>query len=67
MIKDLIASEKPRLTTYQAARLKYQREATAWATANPPIPQDQTIIFRPHRGSRYLTDPQPEKNGEPTR
>ena len=61
LIKDLIQSEKQNLTTYQAARKKYQQQATAWAAANPPIPQDQTIIFRPHRGSRYLTDPQPEK------
>ena len=67
IIKDLITSEKERLTTYQAASKKYQRESAAWAAANPPVPQDEIIIFRPHRGSRYLTDPQPEKNGEPTR
>ena len=63
LLKDLIHSEKPNLITYQAARAKYQREATAWAIANPPVPQDETIIFRPHRGSRYLTNPQPEKKG----
>ena len=67
IIKDLITAEKDHLITYQAASKKYQRDAAAWAAANPPVPQDETIIFRPHRGSRYLTNPQPEKNGEPTR
>jgi len=63
LIKDFITSEKERLITYQAASKKYQRDAAAWAAANPPVAQDETIIFRPHRGSRYLTMPQPEKKG----
>lgn len=66
-IKDLIDSEMDRLITYQAARKQYQRDAGAWAKAHPPIPRDETFIFRPHRGSRYLANPQPEKKGETTR
>ncbi len=60
-IKELIDAEKERLITYQADRRKYWEEASAWATAHPPIPQDETFIFRPHRGSRYLANSQPEK------
>jgi len=60
-IKELIESEKERLTTYQSDRQKYWEEASAWAKAHPPIPQDETVQLRPHRGSRYLADPQPEK------
>ncbi len=66
-IKDLLDSEKERLTIYQAAREKYHHEAAAWAAAHPPVPHDETIIFRPHRGSRYLTNPQPENKGATTR
>ncbi|MEO8615916.1 MAG: hypothetical protein ABI600_12305 [Luteolibacter sp.] len=60
-IKELIDSEKDRLVTYQSDRRKYWEEASAWATAHPPIPQDETVQLRPHRGSRYLANPQPEK------
>ena len=66
-IKDLIDSDKERLTLYQAERKQQQLEAAAWAAAHPAVPQDETFIFRPHRGSRYLADPQPEQKGETTR
>ncbi len=60
LIQEIIASEKEHLLAYQAARLKYQQESAAWAAAHPPEAQDVTYIFRPHRGSRYLANPQPE-------
>jgi len=59
-IKDLIDGEKQRLIIYQAARKQYQLAANAWAIANPPIPRDETFLIRPHRGSRYIAQPQPE-------
>ena len=62
-IKELIDSDRERLTLYQARRKQQQREAAAWAAAHPPVPKDETFIFRPHRGSRYITNPQPEKGG----
>lgn len=61
IIKDLITSEKQRLLTYQSARIQQQREAVAWEKAHPPVPRDETFVLRPHRGSRYLANPQPEK------
>ena len=67
IIRDLIASEKDRLLIYQSARKQQQREAAVWAAAHPPIPRDETFIFRPHRGSRYLANPQQKQEGEPTR
>jgi len=67
IIRDLITSEKERLTKFQAARLKHQQAAAAWEAEHPPIPRDETFVLRPHRGSRYLADPQPEKQGETTR
>ena len=66
-IQDVIASERERLLIYQSTRIQQQREAAAWAKANPPVPHDETFIFRPHRGSRYLTNSQPDKKGEATR
>lgn len=63
LIKQLIDSEKDRLITYQAARQTYQRDYAVWAAAHPPVPRDETILLRPHRGSRYLTNPTPEKDG----
>ena len=63
LLKDLIDTEKDRLIPYQAARQKHQRAAAIWAAANPPVPNDETILIRPHRGSRYLTNPTPEKGG----
>ncbi len=60
LIQEILTSEKDRLIAYQAARLKYQQESAAWAAAHPPVPQDLTFVFRPRRGSRYLTNPQPE-------
>jgi hypothetical protein len=67
IIRDLITAEKGRLTKFQAARLKHQQAAAAWEKAHPPIPRDETFVLRPHRGSRYLADPQPEKKGKTTR
>jgi hypothetical protein len=63
IIKDLIATEKSRLEAFQAARQIYAQESAAWYAAHPPIPKDETFLLRPHRGSRYLTNPQPEKQG----
>lgn len=60
LLRDLIISEKTRLITYQEKRAAHQAAAAAWAKANPAVPRDETIWFRPHRGSRYLTNPQPE-------
>lgn len=67
IIRDLITAEKERLLAYQAARLQHQQAAAAWEGEHPPIPRDETVVLRPHRGSRYLADPQPEKKGEATR
>lgn len=58
--RDIIASEKPRLIAYQAARLKHQQAAAEWHKANPVPPRDETFWFKPHRGSRYLAEPKPE-------
>ena len=63
LLKELIEAEKPRLDTYQAARQTYIRESAASQAAHPPAPQDETILLRPHRGSRYRVNPQPEKQG----
>lgn len=59
VIKDIIAAEEPRLRAYQAAQETYVSASAAWHAAHPPVPRDETIILRPHRGSRYLpaTDP----------
>lgn len=54
VLRDVIASERARLVTYQAARERYQAASAAWHKANPPIPRDETYWIRPHRGSRYL-------------
>jgi hypothetical protein len=67
IIRDLITSEKERLAKFQAASLKHQQAAAAWEAEHPPIPRDETFVLRPHRGSRYLVNPQPEKKGETTR
>ena len=61
LLRDLIATEKPRLTTYQEKRATCQQAAAAWEKAHPIPTRDETIWFRPHRGSRYLTNPTPEK------
>ncbi len=63
LIKQLIDSEKDRLIAHQAARQTYQRDYAIWAAAHPPVPRDEIILLRPHRGSRYLTNPTPEKDG----
>ena len=61
LLRDLIATEKFRLITYQEKRNAYSRAAAAWHKAHPVLPRDETIWFRPHRGSRYLTHPTSEK------
>ena len=59
VLGELIAAEKHRLLPYQAARNSYYAASAAWYAAHPPIPRDETFILRPHRGSRYLTNPEP--------
>ena len=61
LLRDLIATEKSRLIVYQAKRAIYQQDSAAWQKFHPSLPRDETIWFRPHRGSRYLTNPSPEK------
>jgi hypothetical protein len=61
LLKDLISSERSRLITYQENLVRYQRAAKEWEKAHPPAPRDETYWLRPHRGSRYLTNPTPEK------
>ncbi len=61
LLRDLIATEKSRLTTYQEDRARHQQAAAAWEKAHPPVPRDETVWLRPHRGSRYLANPTPEK------
>ena len=61
LLRDLIANDKARLITFQEKRTAYSEAAAAWEKANPVPPCDETIWFRPHRGSRYLTNPTPEK------
>ncbi len=60
-LAEVIRIEKPRLLLYQAAREKYEKTSSAWHAAHPPVLKDETFILRPHRGSRYLTNPSPEK------
>lgn len=52
-------ANKPQLEAMRAARDQYRADAEAWRKANPPKPQNHTIILRPHRGSRYLKDAAP--------
>jgi hypothetical protein len=56
----LIAAEKERLLAYQDARAAYFKAHREWYAAHPPVPQDTKITLRPHRGSRYLTNPSPK-------
>ena len=49
-IRDVIAAEQDRLLPYQAARAVYSKASAAWHAAHPPVPRDETIILRPHRG-----------------
>jgi hypothetical protein len=54
LLGKVIEAEKDRLVAFQAARDAYLKEAAAWTAAHPPVPRNETFIFRPHRGSRYL-------------
>lgn len=64
IIQEVIAAEKERLVVYQSARENYQRAYAEWQKAHPPVPRDETVIFRPHRGSRYLADAPLGQKGE---
>jgi hypothetical protein len=61
LLRDLIISEKSRLIVYQQKRIIHQQAAAAWEKAHPVLPRDETVWLRPHRGSRYLANPTPEK------
>ncbi len=61
LLRDLIATEKSRLLVYQEKRATYQQAAAEWQKSHPVLPRDETVWFRPHRGSRYLANPTPEK------
>ncbi|MBK1883951.1 hypothetical protein JIN85_16145 [Luteolibacter pohnpeiensis] len=60
-LRDVIAVEKSRLIAFQAARQEKLAAQAAWEKAHPAEPQDMVFWYRPHRGSRYLSDPFPEK------
>ena len=62
IIRDLITSENDRLLAYQSARKQQQEATAAWAKDHPPVLRNETVVLRPHRGSRYLANPQPEKS-----
>lgn len=62
-VASILTAERDRLIPYQAARREYQRASAIWHAAHPPEPRDETIVLRPHRGSRYLADPRPESKG----
>ncbi len=61
LLRDLIANEKSRLITYQQKRAVYHQAAAEWEKAHPPVLRNETVWLRPHRGSRYLGNPTPEK------
>ena len=61
LLRDLIATEKSRLIVHQEERATYQQAAAEWQKSHPILPRDETVWLRPHRGSRYLTNPTPEK------
>lgn len=61
---EVIAAEKERLTVYRTARRAHHKAAAEWARAHPEPPRDETVILRPHRGSRYLANPTPEKGAQ---
>lgn len=60
LLRELITTEKSRLTLYQENSTRYQQAAAAWEKTHPVPPRDETFWLRPHRGSRYLADPKPE-------
>lgn len=57
LIKELITNEKGRLKIFQADLARQQAARAAWDKVNPLPPRDETFWIRPHRGSRYLTQP----------
>ena len=65
IVRDVIAAEQDRLIPYQAAREDYFKAAAAWYAAHPPVPRDETFIFSPHRGSRYLPAAKPAQPATP--
>lgn len=48
------------LRELRLAQKAYQAEERAWREANPPKPENHTIWLKPHRGSRYLLEAEPE-------
>ena len=65
LLRDLIVTEKSRLIVYQEERAIHQQAAAAWQKSHPILPRDETVWLRPHRGSRYLSNPTPEKGIDP--
>ena len=65
LLRDLIVTEKSRLIVYQEARTRYQQAAAEWQKSHPVLPRDETVWLRPHRGSRYLANPTPERGIDP--
>ena len=55
-LRDACFENLPKLLELKAAREQFQKDAAAWHAANPPRPQNHTIWFKPHRGSRYLNN-----------
>lgn len=62
LIKELLANEKTRLEIFQADLERHRKARTAWESANPVPPRDETFWIRPHRGSRYLMETVPAEN-----
>ena len=65
LLRDLIATEKSRLIVYQEERATYLQAAAEWQKSHAIPPRDETVWLRPHRGSRYLANPTPEKGIDP--
>ena len=59
---DLYKIEKDTLLKARAERLQAQLESDEWQKRNPASqePKSHTFWLRPHRGSRYLHNLQPE-------
>lgn len=60
LVNELIANESSRLGIFQADLARHHAARAAWEKANPEPPRDETLWIRPHRGSRYLANPNPE-------
>jgi hypothetical protein len=60
----LIERNQIRLLRYQKARFTRQEAERRWQKANPKLPKDEQIVFRPHSGSRYLRESVEDKRAE---